>query len=202
MNLPSRNTLRLCGSPGRLGENRSWLKFTKELLMVCSTQQGDVLPLPFRNKRLLLALLKDMLQHKCYASKLGTSSCLNTWTTQKYLSWAGSTTYAMLTICVISIMYAMSYLVLQVHVQIWTAYTASCLTSRFVTGTFGAHLSAIRSLVPRQRQGVRWACYKTCRRNRSPEQHVHLTSGRIFQQKGFLALQETVMVLFHTSSSN
>lgn len=45
-------------------------------------------------------------------------------------------------------MYAMSYLVLQVHVQIWTAYTASCLTSRFVTGTFGAHLSAIRSLVP------------------------------------------------------
>lgn len=47
--------------------------------MVWSTQQGDVvLPLPFRNKRLLLALLKDMLQHKCYASKLGTSSCLNT----------------------------------------------------------------------------------------------------------------------------
>ena len=51
-------------------------------------------------------------------------------------------------------MYAMSYLLLQVHIQIQTAFTPLCLTSRFVTGIFGARLSATRSLVPRERQGV------------------------------------------------
>jgi len=53
--------------------------------------------------------------------------------------------HALFTICIILIMPVMSYSVLHFHVQIQAAYNPFDLTSRFVTGTFAACLSAVMS---------------------------------------------------------
>lgn len=66
-------------------------------------------------------------------------------------------------------------------------------------------LSAITSLVARERQGVtgvRRACSRIHMRYQGSEQHVHSTNTRTLVQRGFLALQETAVIVFHNNSSD
>jgi len=97
--------------------------------------------------------------------------------------------HALFTICIILIMPVMSYSVLHFHVQIQAAYNPFDLTSRFVTGTFAACLSAVMSLVPRELL-VSEMCYSTYRRSPSGTAAHPLNKWKNLTTEGILSFAE------------